>query len=260
MNSIRNSFFEKKLFMPFVTAYFPNKDVFFEILSLLSQAGVGMIEIGLPFSDPVADGSVIQHSSQVALEQGFSLSDFFESFKVWRQNYQTPCLVMTYANLIYQYGSDSFLQKCSECSIEGLIIPDLPPENMSTFFSNNFGCSFSYLICETTSLDRVRYLSGLDNIGFIYYVSRLGVTGVGGLQLEACQDQLHSIRKELGDLPIAVGFGVSHPYQAHQLFQVADGVIVGSAVIQFISDHYQDSNFDTKFLMWVRSFFIEKEI
>ena len=219
-------------FIPFMTAGFPDRDTFIEILRALDQAGADVIEVGLPFSDPLADGPVIQKSSQMALENGITPPQVLDLIAEARPDLSCPVVVMTYYNPMLRMGLDQFAARAASAGVSGLIIPDLPPEEAEPWLevADHHGLDTIFMVAPTTPPERRRQIAELSR-GFLYYVSLTGVTGSGFAVTDQLVDELRQV-KQVAAAPVAVGFGVSGPAEAKPLAAAADGVIVGSALIR----------------------------
>lgn len=219
-------------FVSFITAGFPDKAVFQESLISLDKAGSDVIEVGLPFSDPVADGPVIQLAAKRSLDNGTTTAGSLEMVKEIRTEIKAPIVAMTYYNPILRMGNERFASLASECGVSGVIIPDLPPEEADEWIEavrgNNLDTIF--LTTVTSPKSRKETVASLTS-GFLYYVS---MTGVTGSDLSLSKETLEDIKemREISKAPVAVGFGISTPEQAAMVAKVADGVIVGSALIR----------------------------
>lgn len=242
INGIRGAFSatEKEnrgAFIPYLTAGYPDPDTFLEIAQALADNGADVIEIGLPFSDPQADGPVIQKSSKAALDIGINPDRVLKLAAQVRQRVSTPLVIMSYYNPILQMGHGAFARRTSEAGVNGVIIPDLTPEEAADWLvaAEDHDLDTIFMIAPTTPLERKKEILELAK-GFVYYVSLTGVTGAAlGVSDELINDI--SELKALTSLPVAVGFGVSGPEQAAPLSKAADGVIVGTALIREIMNH-----------------------
>ncbi len=239
MNKIQLLLKEKKqnLLSVYYTAGFPKLEDTAEICHALQVSGADLVEIGMPFSDPVADGETIQKSNQVALENGMSLNKLFSQLSNLREKTNIPVILMGYANPILQYGIDEFCIKCKELAIDGTIIPDLPPElyieKYSKIFKDN-NLSNIFLITPQTSEDRIRFIDSQSD-AFIYAVSSSAVTG-GKIQMEKRTEYLKKLKTMGLRCPILVGFGVSTRQDFKEICTYANGAIIGSAFIRKLSD------------------------
>ena len=225
---------EKKAFIVFITAGFPNFDITKKLVLELEKSGADIIELGVPFSDPLADGPVIQESSRLSIESGTTLPKILSLVKSLRKKTQVPLALMTYYNLIFCFGKKRFLRLAKSAGVDGIIIPDLPPEEDKQFISDcrKYNIDTILFLSPTTTLKRIRLINKQSR-GFIYYVSLTGVTGAREKLPSDLIKTLKTIKRNT-DKPICVGFGVSRPEHIRQVFSVADGVIVGSAVIKKI--------------------------
>ena len=227
----------------FLTAGDPNLETSFEILNSLKKNGADFIEIGMPFSDPMADGPTIQESSQRALKAHMTLEKCLLLVKRIRQtNDETPIILMGYYNPIYKYGKESFVKKAISYGVDGLIIVDLPPEEDDELYnySEKNNLSFIRLITPTTNEERLSTILK-DATGFVYYVSITGITGTGAAKSNEVSEKLNKIRKYT-NLPIIVGFGIRTVEQANEMASISDGIVLGSAVVDKIKNSLDENN------------------
>jgi tryptophan synthase alpha chain len=225
-----------KAFIPYIMAGCPNMQRTSEIIRLLEECGADMIELGVPFSDPLADGPTIQKASQRALEQGVTLSTVISFVRDLRNQTQIPLILMTYYNPVSRYGDGRFVADASAAGVNGVIIPDLPPDEASDLIrrSKTAGFDTIFLLAPTSTEDRIKKVAKATT-GFIYYVSITGITG-SRLSLDpAIADHINNIRR-FSDKPISIGFGIATPEEASTVAQLADGVIVGSAIVKRVED------------------------
>jgi len=203
---------------------------------LLAENGADIIELGIPFSDPMADGATIQASSHQALLNGVTTDSCFELAVNIRKQSDIPLVFMTYYNPVYAYGLEKFCKACAEAGVDGLIIPDLPPEEGETLEvpAQKYGIDVIYLLAPTSTEDRIKLVAEQSR-GYIYMVSVTGVTGARSNISTNLEEFIARVRKEAKQ-PLCVGFGVSNPEQAKKIAEIADGVIVGSRIIQSIKD------------------------
>ncbi len=243
MNRIERAFKQlaatkQKAFLAFVTAGNPSLEKTYELVLAFEQAGVDLVELGVPFSDPMADGPTIQASSQAALERGVTLAKILDLVRKIRTRSQIPIALMTYYNPVHRFGVKKFVDAASRAGVDGVIIPDLPPEEAGELIANAKSVNFStvFFLAPTTTHSRVKKIVQAAT-GFIYYVSLTGVTGAKNF---SAQEVFGNIRaaKRVTRKPICVGFGIGNARQAREIAQVADGVIVGSAIIKEI-DRYR---------------------
>jgi tryptophan synthase alpha chain len=219
-------------FMPYYTIGYPDLETSLAVIEAVASSGADLIELGMPFSDPLADGPTIQRSTQVALEAGVTIRACLESVRRLRQDrLQTPLLLMGYLNPLLTYGIERFVEDAAAAGADGLILPDLPPEEAQTIEDacRQRGLALVYLLSPASTPERVELVARRAS-GFIYLVSVLGVTGARE-RLSADLEGFVARVRACSDLPLAVGFGISTPEQATQVGRFADGVIVGSALI-----------------------------
>lgn len=242
MSNILNAFNHGKAFIPFITCGDPNLETTEKLVYAMEEAGADLIELGIPFSDPTAEGPVIQEANIRALsgEVRVTTDRIFELVRKLRKRVKVPMVFMTYANVVFSYGSEKFISTCKEIGIDGLILPDIPYEEKDEFdpICKKHDVDLISLIAPT-SHDRISMIAG-EASGFIYCVSSLGVTGT---RTEITTDigEMVSLVKKAKDIPCAVGFGISTPEQAKKMSSVADGVIVGSAIVKIIAKYGEDA-------------------
>ena len=241
MNRIESAFTNKKAFIPFITAGYPDINKTEDFIYKMVSAGADLIEIGIPFSDPVAEGPVIQESSQKALAAGTNLDNIFELVKKVRKTVSIPLVFMTYVNPVFRYGYDNFFKQCSVIGIDGIIIPDLPFEekNEISEYAKKYDVKIISLIAPT-SQQRIEDIAK-EAEGFLYVVSSMGVTGVRTEIKTDLKSILTSV-KNVTNVPAAIGFGIHSPEQAKQMSKISDGVIVGSAIIKIIKQYGTDAD------------------
>ncbi len=247
MNRIERKFKElkghqQKAFITFITAGYPNLNVTKRLILEFSRVGVDIIELGVPFSDPMADGRIIQEASQKALENKINLNNILGLVKEVRRNTQIPICLMTYYNPIFCFGEERFAKLASGYGVDGIIVPDLPPEEGKSLIkiANKYKLDVICFISPTTSRKRIKYIAAIAK-GFIYYVTFTGVTGPRQVLPADLKDHLKSI-KRITKKPVCVGFGVSSPQQVKQIYKIADGVIVGSAIVKRIKENLHRNN------------------
>ncbi|MGF6365741.1 tryptophan synthase alpha chain [Aequitasia blattaphilus] len=234
MSRIKNAFQNKKAFIPFITAGDPDIESTKEFILKMEEAGADLIEIGIPFSDPIAEGPVIQAADIRALASGTTTDKIFDMVEEVRETTQIPLAFMTYLNPVFHYGYDKFFQRCQEVKIDGVIIPDLPYEEKEEVR----GVALKYQVevislIAPTSANRVKKIAK-DAEGFLYTVSSMGVTGVRNEFNQGLKGMVEDVRK-VSDIPVAIGFGISTPAQAKEMTEIADGVIVGSAIVNIVA-------------------------
>ncbi len=228
---------KRKAFIAFITAGFPSLAVTEKLIYEFDKIGVDILELGVPFSDPMADGPVIQAASQAALKKNTHLVDILELVKKARKSVKIPIALMTYYNPIFCFPDEKFIAKAKECGVDGVIIPDLPPEEGKDFIkaANDAGLDTICFLSPTSSLKRIKFISKVSK-GFIYYVS---LTGVTGARKELGEDIRKNITliKRYTKKPVCVGFGVSTSSQAREIKKFSDGVIIGSAIVKKIKEN-----------------------
>ncbi|MCL2401305.1 MAG: tryptophan synthase subunit alpha [Oscillospiraceae bacterium] len=236
MNKISDAFQNGKAFIAYLMAGDPDLETSAEYILTAQDAGADLIEIGIPFSDPIAEGEVIESASARALAAGARLNGVFDMVGSIKYKMHVPVVFMTYYNPIFVYGRDRFFQQCAEIGVCGAIIPDVPFEEQGEVKSiaKQYGVEIVSLIAPT-SKDRAAKIAA-DAEGFIYLVSSLGVTGVRNEITTDIAAIIADIRN-VTDIPVAVGFGISEPSQAAHYAAMADGVIVGSAIVRIIAEH-----------------------
>ena len=225
----------RKNLVTFITAGDPSLTQTEQLMHTLVNAGVDVIELGVPFSDPMADGPVIQRASERAVAQGVGLRDVLELVARFRQsNQHTPVVLMGYANPIERIGQEAFIAEAVRAGVDGALIVDYPPEESESFAqtARAAGLNIIYLVAPTTTDARMQATAQVAS-GFIYYVSLKGVTGAGSLDVADVQAKVARLR-QFTDLPINVGFGISDAHSAQAVAQTADGVVIGSKIIQLV--------------------------
>ena len=240
MTKIKQAFSSGKAFIPFITCGDPDLETTAKVVKAAAENGADLIELGIPFSDPTAEGPVIQAANIRALNGGVNTDKIFDFVRELRKNITIPLVFMTYANVVFSYGSDKFISLCAEVGIDGLILPDIPFEEKEEFLDicHKYDVALISLIAPT-SKDRVGMIAK-NAEGFIYLVSSLGVTGVRS-EINTELSSIVEVIRENTDIPCAIGFGISTPQQAHDMAAVADGAIVGSAIIKIIEKYGKNS-------------------
>ncbi len=236
MSKIELAFRNNKAFIPFITCGDPDLETTEKIVCAAVENGADLIELGIPFSDPTAEGPVIQGANIRALAGGVTTDKIFELVKRLRKDITIPMVFMTYANVVFSYGAEKFISICNEIGIDGLILPDLPYEEKVEFLPicRKYGVDLISLIAPT-SANRIEIISR-EAEGFIYIVSSLGVTGTRS-EITTDLDALVSVVRHNTDIPCAIGFGISTPEQAAKMAAISDGAIVGSAIIKIIEKY-----------------------
>lgn len=240
MSRIKKAFENGKAFIPFVTCGDPDLETTAAVIREAAKNGADLIELGIPFSDPVAEGPVIQDANIRALAGGVTIAQIFEMVKELRQDLSIPFVFMTYANVVYSYGTERFCKACQDIGVDGLILPDLPFEEKEEVLPacHKYGIDLISLIAPT-SADRIAMIAE-EAEGFIYLVSSLGVTGIRKEITTDLASIVEVIRKNT-DLPCAIGFGISTPEQARKMAALSEGAIVGSAVIRILEKYGKDA-------------------
>ena len=240
MNKIRQAFENGKAFIPFITCGDPDVETTMACVREMVKSGADLIELGIPFSDPTAEGPVIQGANLRALTGGVTTDRIFEMVRELRGDVAVPMVFMTYANVVFSYGAERFISTCAGIGIDGLILPDLPFEEKEEFLAvcRAHGVALISLIAPTSE-NRVAMIAK-EAEGFIYLVSSLGVTGVRSSITTDLGPIIRTIRENT-DVPCAVGFGISNPEQAKTMAKEADGVIVGSAIVKLIAQYGKDA-------------------
>ncbi len=240
MTKVQEAFKNKKAFIPFITAGDPDLDTTEKVIVSMAQNGADLIEIGIPFSDPVAEGPVIQEANKRSLDNGTTTDKIFDMVKDVRKTVHIPLAFMTYVNLLFVYGMERFFAKCREVDINAVIIPDVPYEEKDELleYANKENVAVVSLIAPT-SAQRVGMIAK-DAQGFIYLVSSLGVTGVRS-KITTDLTGIVKIIRENTDLPIGIGFGISTPEQAQKAAATGDAAIVGSAIVKMIAQYGKDA-------------------
>jgi tryptophan synthase alpha chain len=227
----------EKALVGYITAGYPNMETTRLLIHALERAGVDVLEVGVPFSDPTADGPVIQEASQAALKNGATLAKVIDLVGELRGRVEIPLVLFSYYNPIFSMGSATFAKRAAEVGVDGVLVVDLPAEEAGELRTqtNPAGVNFISLVAPTSGGDRVRKVVK-EASGFIYYISVTGVTGTRGPELDETRKNVGTIRT-LTKLPVVVGFGVSTPEQARQIGSMADGVVVGSAFVKLIGEN-----------------------
>jgi tryptophan synthase alpha chain len=236
MSNIAKAFQNGKAFIGFITGGDPNIEKTKEFVLEMERAGADLIEIGIPFSDPVAEGPVIQEANIRALAAGATVEKIFNLVADLRKETSIPLVFLTYANPVFHYGYDSFFQRCSDTGLDGIIIPDIPFEEQAPVkdAAGKYGIDLISLIAPTSEA-RIKEIAKTAS-GFIYLVSSMGVTGIRG-EIATDLVSITASIKSVTPVPVAIGFGIHTPVQAAQMSNIADGIIVGSAIVKIIAEH-----------------------
>jgi tryptophan synthase alpha chain len=239
-----------KAFIPYIMAGDPNMARTKELVRILGECGADIVELGVPFSDPLADGPTIQKAAQRSLAQGVTLGGVIELVSELRTVTQIPIVLMTYYNLIFRYGEERFSRDAAAAGVDGMIIPDLPPDEAANLlrFSGKAGLDLIFLLAPTSTEERIKKVSKASG-GFIYYVSITGITGAKLSMDPSIESHIARIRAGTGK-PVAVGFGISTPEEAAAVSKFADGAIVGSAIVKRVGDSDEELK---RYLLSLRS-------
>ena len=240
MSKIRKAFENGKAFIPFITCGDPDLETTKAVVREAVKNGADLIELGIPFSDPTAEGPVIQSANVRALNGGVRTEHIFEMVRELRADISIPMVFMTYANVVYSYGAEKFISTCRKIGIDGLILPDIPFEEKGEFLDlcRQYEVDLISMIAPT-SKERIAMIAK-EAEGFLYIVSSLGVTGT---RSEITTDLASIVKmvREYTDIPCAIGFGISTPDQARKMAELSDGVIVGSAIIKLLAQYGRDA-------------------
>jgi tryptophan synthase alpha chain len=239
MNKLQRAFSNGKAFIPFITAGDPSMEITEQLVLQMAEAGADLIELGIPFSDPMAEGPVIQDADYRALAGGATTDKLFDMMRRIRKSSDVPIAFMTYMNPIFTYGTDRFMKNCQEVGVDAVIVPDVPFEEKEELmpYCTKYGVTLISMIAPTSN-NRIRTIAS-EAEGFIYCVSSMGVTGVR-TEFSNGVEGMIKLAKEVKDIPCAIGFGISTPEQAAKMAQISDGVIVGSAIVKIVAQHGLD--------------------
>lgn len=240
MSKIASAFLNKKAFIPFITCGDPDLKTTAAAVREMVKNGADLIELGIPFSDPTAEGPVIQAANLRALTGGVTTDQIFDMVKDLRKDVSVPMVFMTYANVVFSYGAEKFISTCQEIGIDGLILPDLPFEEKEEFLPlcHTYGVDLVSLIAPT-SKNRIVMIAK-EAEGFLYIVSSLGVTGTRS-EIKTDLKSIIDVVRQNTEVPCAIGFGISTPEQAKKMADIADGAIVGSAIIKLLAQYGTDA-------------------
>ncbi|MDO4267934.1 MAG: tryptophan synthase subunit alpha [Eubacteriales bacterium] len=240
MSRIQEAFKNGKAFIPFITCGDPDLETTAAAVRAMAENGADLIELGIPFSDPTAEGPVIQGANIRALKGGVTTDRIFELVRQLRRDVTVPMVFMTYANVVYSYGADRFLSACRDVGIDGLILPDVPFEEKEEFLAvcRAYGVDLISLVAPTSD-NRIAMIAR-EAEGFLYLVSSLGVTGTRS-EINTDLASIVKVIRQNTDIPCAIGFGISTPEQAEKMASIADGAIVGSAIIKILEKHGREA-------------------
>ena len=260
MKRIKNKFEnlkqkQQKAFGVFLTAGYPSLEYSKDIFKKILDAEVDFIEIGLPFSDPMADGPLIQHSSQIAIEQNTSVEECFKLVKEIRKiNNDIPIILMGYYNPIHYYGNLKFIKKAVLSGIDGLIIVDLPMEEDEEFYNLSYKNNLPLIRLVTPTTDEERLKKILKNAhGFVYYVSVTGITGTKSASVNDVKNKIKVIKK-ITNLPVIAGFGIKNSVDAKKMSSISDGIVIGSSLVNKIEEVYKKKNGLNEIFKFLKSF------
>ncbi|MBI4710738.1 MAG: tryptophan synthase subunit alpha [Nitrospirae bacterium] len=233
----------KKALIPYIMAGDPSLEATKKFITEIAEAGADIIELGVPFSDPLADGPTIQRAGERALKQGVTLRKTLSLVEGIRQSTQIPLILMTYYNPVFKFGIEAFVIEAVRVGVDGVIIPDLIPDEAGDFIgiAKKYKLDTIFLLAPTSTEDRVRKVAKAST-GFIYYVSITGITGARLLVDDSMKNTL-SLIKKVTDKPVAVGFGISNPEEASSVSSLAEGIIIGSAIVRQIAEGGDIKNF-----------------
>ena len=240
MSNIHKAFEHGKAFIAFITCGDPDLETTAAAVRAAVQNGADLIELGIPFSDPTAEGPVIQGANLRALNGGVTTDKIFAFVKELRRDVTVPMVFMTYANVVFSYGAEQFISTCKDIGIDGLILPDIPFEEKEEFlpFCRKYGVDLVSLVAPTSE-NRIAMIAK-EAEGFLYVVSSLGVTGTRS-EIKTDLASIVKVVRENTDVPCAIGFGISTPEQAKKMAEISDGAIVGSAIIKLLEKHGKDA-------------------
>ena len=240
MSNIRRAFENGKAFIPFITCGDPDLETTAAVVRAAVENGADLIELGIPFSDPTAEGPVIQEANVRALNGGVTTDKIFGLVRELRKNVTVPMVFMTYANVVFSYGSERFISTCREIGIDGLILPDVPYEEKEEFLPlcRKYGVDLVSLIAPTSE-NRIAMIAK-EAEGFLYIVSSLGVTGTRS-EIKTDLASIVDVVRQNTEIPCAIGFGISTTEQAEKMAGIADGAIVGSAIVKLIAQYGKDA-------------------
>ena len=246
---------KQKAFGIFLTAGYPSLEYSKDIFKKILDAKVDFIEIGLPFSDPMADGPLIQHSSQIAIQQNISVQECFNIVEEIRKiNNEIPIILMGYYNPIHYYGNLKFIKNAVSSGIDGLIVVDLPMEEDEEFYNLSYKNDLPLIRLVTPTTDEIRLRKILKNArGFVYYVSVTGITGTKSASVKDVNNKIKIINK-ITDLPVIAGFGIKNSIDAKKLSSISDGVVIGSSLVKKIDDVYEKKNGLNEIFKFLNSF------
>lgn len=240
MSNIRSAFLNGKAFIPFITCGDPDLETTAACVRAAVKNGADLVELGIPFSDPTAEGPVIQGANIRALKNGITTDRIFDFVRKLREDVKVPMVFMTYANVVFSYGAEAFISTCKDIGIDGLILPDLPFEEKEEFLPLCRRCGVDLIsLIAPTSENRIAVIAE-EAEGFLYIVSSLGVTGTRS-EIKTDLVSIVQVVREHTEIPCAIGFGISTPEQAKKMADISDGAIVGSAIIKLLEKYGKDA-------------------
>lgn len=240
MSNIKKAFQNGKAFIAFITCGDPDLETTAAVVRAAAENGADLIELGIPFSDPTAEGPVIQGANLRALNGGVTTDKIFDFVRELRRDVKVPMVFMTYANVVFSYGAEKFISACNSIGIDGIILPDLPFEEKEEFLPlcHKYGVDLISLIAPTSE-NRIAMIAK-EAEGFLYLVSSLGVTGTRS-EIKTDLASIVKVVRENTDVPCAIGFGISTPEQAKRMADISDGAIVGSAIVKLLEKYGKDA-------------------
>lgn len=242
----------KKAFITYIPFGFPTIEATNKIILNLQACGVDIIELGVPFSDPIADGKIIQDATTIALNNKANLKKLFLEFKKIKNKINIPVILMGYYNNIFRFGVEKCFLEMKNLGISGILVVDLPVDEDKNYLKevNRFGIEPVFLITPTTSLERAKKIIK-NTKGFIYYVSTTGITGPKSLKFKYIKEHIQQLKKYT-DLAICVGFGIHTPLQVKKILEFSDGVVIGSSLVKFIKENFKDKLFFEKLKNYIK--------
>ena len=246
----------RKAFIPYLTFGFPYVSFTKDIILALQDSPVDIIEVGVPFSDPLADGPILQETSKIAISKGANTDKLFNTLNSLKGKINTPLVIMTYYNSVYRFGVDKFLNNAKNAGVSGIMIVDLPVEEASYYVnkSRKLNVDTIFFVTPETQNKRVKEIVKASR-GFVYYISVAGITGPRSLSFSSISRNIKYIKK-YSNIPVCVGFGVHTKEQVRKLSKISDGVIVGSALAKFIKSNYEDKNFFDKLKQFIEGLYV----
>jgi len=243
---------KKKAFIVYIPFGFPKISYTKDLIFSLQNAGIDLIELGIPFSEPLADGPIIQKATDIALKNGATVGKMFRFLKEIRGYLKIPLLIMTYYNPLFRFGVSDFFKKLKNLGFSSTMVVDLPFEESKNYLkeAKKIDLETVFFITPTTSFSRAKEIVKVSK-GFIYYISVTGITGPKEFNYQPLRKHIN-ILKKITNLPICVGFGIHHPQQVKEINKFSDGVIVGSCVIKFIENNYKKNNFLKKLIEYTK--------